>query len=132
MNNKKFWGYIKPVFGLCVFMLIIYGAYTPSQQAEIQKIVCVKFKSGVSDAEKEQHLKEFAQLRREIPQMVAYSAGKTIDIATDTEYDVVHYLTFRTKDDIVVFKNHPKYQQFVKNHEALWEKELMVDANIMK
>jgi uncharacterized protein (DUF1330 family) len=132
MNRKKFIGYMKPVFGLCVFMLIIYGAYTPSQNAEIQKIVCIKFKAGTSAADVERHMNEFAQLRREIPQMVAYSGGKTLSVEGKSDYDAMHYLTFRTKDDITTFQNHPKYQEFVKNNQATWDKELVIDANILK
>jgi uncharacterized protein (DUF1330 family) len=132
MNRKKFIGYMKPVFGLCVFMLIIYGAYTPSQNAEIQKIVCIKFKAGASAADVERHMNEFAQLRREIPQMVAYSGGKTLSVEGKSDYDAMHYLTFRTKDDITTFQNHPKYQEFVKSNQAIWDKELVIDANILK
>ena len=123
---------MKPVFGLCVFMLIIYGAYTPSQNAEIQKIVCIKFKAGASAAYVERHMNEFAQLRREIPQMVAYSGGKTLSVEGKSDYDAMHYLTFRTKDDITTFQNHPKYQEFVKSNQAIWDKELVIDANILK
>ncbi|MEZ4904503.1 MAG: Dabb family protein [Spirosomataceae bacterium] len=132
MNKKKIIGYFKPIFGLCVFMLIIYGAYTPSQKAEIQKIVCIKFKADASPSAIERHMNDFAQLRREIPQMVAYSGGKTLNVAGETEYDAMHYLTFRTKDDILTFQNHPKYQAFVKENQGLWEKELVIDANIIK
>jgi uncharacterized protein (DUF1330 family) len=132
MDKKKIIGYMKPVFGLCVFMLIIYGAYTPSQNAEIQKIVCIKFKAGTSTTDVERHMNEFAQLRREIPQMVAYSGGKTLSVAGKSDYDAMHYLTFRTKDDITTFQNHPKYQEFVKNNQAVWDKELVIDASILK
>lgn len=132
MDKKKVIGYMKPVFGLCVFMLIIYGAYTPSQNAEIQKIVCIKFKAGTPTTEVERHMNEFAQLRREIPQMVAYSGGKTLSVAGKSDYDAMHYLTFRTKDDITTFQNHPKYKAFVKNNQAIWDKELVVDASILK
>jgi len=132
MNKKKIIGYFKPIFALCIFMLIIYGAYTPSQKAEIQKIVCIKFKANTSEADITRHMNEFAQLRREIPQMVAYSGGKTLDVGDKTEYDAMHYLTFRTKDDILTFQNHPKHQAFVKENQGLWEKELVIDANIIK
>jgi Stress responsive A/B Barrel Domain len=132
MNQKKIIGYIKPVFALCLFMLIIYGAYTPSQKAERQQIVCVKFKANTSAADIERYMQEFAQLRREIPQMVAYSAGKTLAIDGQPEYDVMHYVTFRTGDDISVFQNHPKRQEFVKNNEAIFEKTLVINADIHK
>ncbi len=132
MDKKKIIGYIKPVFGLCVFMLIIYGAYTPSQKAEIQKVVCIKFKPGTSATDVERHMNEFAQLRREIPQMVAYTGGKTLSVTGKPEYDAMHYLTFRTEDDITTFQNHPKYRDFVKSNQDIWEKELVLDANIQK
>ena len=132
MDKKKIIGYFKPIFGLCVFMLIIYGAYTPSQKAEIQKVVCIKFKPGTSATDVERHMNEFAQLRREIPQMVAYTGGKTLSVAGKPEYDAMHYLTFRTEDDITTFQNHPKYRDFVKSNQDIWEKELVLDANIQK
>lgn len=132
MNKKKIIGYFKPIFGLCVFMLIIYGAYTPSQNAEIQKIVCIKFKEGVSATDIDKHMLEFSKLRREIPQMVAYTAGKTLSVRGESEFDAMHYLTFRTEDDIITFQNHPEYKAFVQRNQALWEKELVVDASIQK
>jgi uncharacterized protein (DUF1330 family) len=77
-------------------------------------------------------MNEFAQLRREIHQMVAYSGGKTLSVDGKSDYDAMHYLTFRTKEDITTFQNHPKYQEFVKNNQAIWDKELVIDANILK
>ena len=132
MNQKKIIGYFKPVFAMCLFMLIIYGAYTPSQKAERQQIVCVKFKANTSTSQVERYMHEFAQLRREIPQMVAYSAGKTLAINGQPDYDVMHYVTFRTGDDIAVFQNHPKHQEFIKNNESLFEKTLVINADIQK
>ncbi len=124
---KKVIGYIKPVFVMCAFMLIIYGAYTPSQTAEIQQIVCVKFKKDVSPVQVQQYLKDFAQLRREIPQMVAYSAG---EILNSTDFDVMHYVTFRKKEDISTFMNHPKYKALEAANKDIWEKTLVIDSKI--
>ncbi len=104
---NKVIGYSKPVFLLCLFMLIIYGAYTPSQKIEAQQIVCVKFKAGASEEAKKKYTDEFAKLRREIPEMVNYHAGKTVN---STDYDVMHYISFRKESDIEVFKNHPKFK----------------------
>jgi len=132
MNTKKIIGYTKPVFAMCLFMLIIYGAYTPSQKAERQQIVCVKFKANTSSSEMERYMKEYAQLRREIPQVVAYSAGKTLAINGTPDYDVMHYVTFRTGDDIMIFQNHPKHQEFLKNNESICEKTLVINADIQK
>ncbi len=124
---KKVIGYSKPVFMMCAFMLIIYGAYTPSQTAEIQQIVCVKFKKDIPKADIQKHLKEFAQLRNEIPQMVGYSAGQTFD---SPDFDVMHHVTFRKKEDVEVFMNHPKYKAFEVANKGLWEKTLVIDSKI--
>lgn len=132
MNKKKIIGYTKPVFALCLFMLIIYGAYTPSQKAERQQIVCVKFKANTSASEIERYMQEFAQLRSAIPQMVAYSAGKTLAINGKPDYDVMHYVTFRTGEDIETFQNHPKHQAFLKSNEAIFEKTLVINSDIQR
>ena len=121
--------YAKPVFGLCLFMMLIYGAYTPSQKAEVQEIICIKFKKDASPADIQKHKVAFEQLKHEIPQIVAYSAGKTLE---SNDYDVMHYVSFRTADGIATFNNHPKHKQFVADHEKNWEKVLVINANIEK
>ncbi len=121
--------YAKPVFGLCCFMMLIYGAYTPSQKAEVQEIICVKFKKDASLSDIQKHMVAFAQLRRDIPQIAAYSAGKTLE---SKDYDVMHYVSFRTEDGIEIFNNHPKHKQFVADNEKIWDKVLVINADIEK
>ncbi len=115
----------------CLFGLIIYGAYSPARRATKQQIVCVKFKNGVQSQAIEKHMHEFAGLKREIKQIVGYTAGKTILTTTNgTDYDVMHYLTFQSNDDIKAFERSAAYQQFVADNRGSWEKTLIVNADI--
>lgn len=115
----------------CAFGLLIYGAYSPARKAQKQQIVCVKFKNGVQSQAVEKHMHGFAGLKHEIKQIVGYSAGKTIlTTANGTDYDVMHYLTFQSADDIKAFERSVAYRQFVTDNQSSWAKTLIVNADI--
>ena len=115
----------------CAFGLLIYGAYSPARKAQKQQIVCIKFKNGVQNQAVEKHMHEFAALKHEIKQIVGYTAGKTILTSTnDTDFDVMHYLTFQSADDIKAFEHSTAYRQFVTNNQSSWAKTLIVNADI--
>ncbi|WP_420149943.1 Dabb family protein [Spirosoma sp.] len=129
--NAKSKGYTLIIVLMCAFALIIYGAYSPARKAQKQQIVCVKFKNGVENKAVEQHMSDFAALKHEIPQIVGYTSGKTIrPNQAVSDYDVMHYLTFQSEDDIKVFENTPAYKEFVAQHKGIWEKTLIVNADI--
>ena len=151
--NPKSKGYMLIVVLLCAFALTIYGAYSPARKAQKQQIVCVKFKKGVENAAVEQHIKikrpapkrpvfvenaaveqhmnGFAALKHEIPQVVGYTSGKTIlPNQAVAEYDVMHYLTFQSEADIKIFETSAAYKQFVSQNEGVWDKTLVVNADI--
>lgn len=129
--NAKSKGYTLIVVLLCAFALTIYGAYSPARKAQKQQIVCVKFKNGVESAAVEQHMNGFASLKHEIPQVVGYTSGKTIlPNQAVADYDVVHYLTFQSEADIKLFEKSAAYKQFVSENEGIWEKTLIVNADI--
>lgn len=115
----------------CAFGLLIYGAYSPARKAQKQQIVCIKFKDGIQNQAVEKHMHEFAALKHEIKQIVGYTAGKTILTSTNhAQYDVVHYLTFQSNDDIKAFEQSAAYRQFVADNQGSWDKTLIVNANI--
>jgi hypothetical protein len=131
-RNKTI-GYLIPVFALCVFMLVIYGAYVPHKPAEIQRVVCIKFKPGTSADAVEKHMRDFATLKNNVKDVVAYSAGKVEKSKADGEqFDVVHYLTFRTKESADEYVTDTDRQEFVKANEANWDKVLELNSNIQK
>ena len=129
--NTKSKGYTLIVLLLCAFALTIYGAYSPARKAQKQQIVCIKFKKGLENKALEQHMLGFAALKYEIPQIVGYSAGQTISPNQGAaDFDVVHYLTFQSEDDIKLFEQSAAYKQFVRQNQAGWDKTLIVNANI--
>lgn len=131
--KNKTLGYLVPVFILAIFMLIIYGAYTPHQAAGVQRIVCIKFKANTPTAEIDKHMREFANLRRQIPAIVGYTGGKVLANANTTEdFDVIHYLTFRNEEGIAEYNSHPKHSDFVKENSPYWDKVLELNSAIDK
>ena len=129
--NAKSKGYTLIVVLLCAFALTIYGAYSPARKAQKQQIVCIKFKSGVENGAVERHMNGFAALKHEIPQVIGYTSGKTIlPNGAVSDYDVVHYLTFQNEADIKTFEQSAAYKQFVAENKGVWEKTLIVNADI--
>lgn len=129
--NAKSRGYALVVVLMCAFALTIYGAYSPARKAQKQQIVCIKFKKGVESQAVEQHMNSFAALKHEIPQIVNYTSGKTIlPNQAVSDYDVVHYLTFQSEADIKTFEKSEAYKQFVAENQGIWEKSLIVNADI--
>lgn len=129
--NRKSLGYSLIILMFGIFGLIIYGAYSPARRAQKQRIVCIKFKEGIKNEAVEQHMREFALLKHEIPQIISYTSGKTFSEGnSSSEYDVVHYLTFQSEVDIETYNQHEKHRRFVKNNEAKWEKVFVVNSEI--
>lgn len=118
-------------FGMFAFLMVAYGsAYTPPK-AQKQRIVCFKFKKGTSEEKIKQHMADFQDLKRELPEIAGYSAGKTFsEENTKAEYDVMHYLTFRTDADVDKFRESSQYKSFEKENGANWEKTLVINSDI--
>jgi len=131
-KNKTI-GYLIPIFALSVFMLVIYGAYVPHKAAETQRVVCVKFKSGTTPEDIEKHMRDFASMKNNVTDVVAYSAGRVQKTdAADSQFDVIHYLTFRTNEAALKYAANADRKAFVKSNESNWEKVLELNSNIEK
>lgn len=131
-KNKTI-GYLIPVFALCVFMLVIYGAYVPHKPAEIQRVVCIKFKPGTTSEDVEKHMRDFASMKNTVKDVVAYSAGHVQKSgAGENQFDVIHYLTFRTKEGALQYASNADHKAFVQANEGKWENVLEMNSNIEK
>ncbi|WP_128543667.1 Dabb family protein [Larkinella soli] len=130
--QRKSMGYGLIILLLSIFGLIIYGAYSPARKAQKQQIVCFKFKNGTKTEAVERHMHDFAALKHEISQIISYTSGKTIPgVGKESpEYDVMHYITFQSKEDIETFLKHEKYRAFVKNNGGNWEKVFVINSEI--
>jgi hypothetical protein len=132
-TRNKTLGYLVPIFALCVFMLVIYGAYVPHKPAEIQRVVCIKFKAGTTPQEVEKHLRDFATMKKAVKDVVAYSAGHVQKADNNGEqFDVIHYLTFRTKEAAQEYTLNADRVAFVKANEGHWDNVLEMNSNIEK
>jgi hypothetical protein len=131
--RNKTLGYLLPIFALCVFMLIIYGAYVPHKPAEIQRVVCIKFKPGTTPEDIEKHMRDFASMKNAVNDVVAYSAGHVQKSgAGENQFDVIHYLTFRTKEGALQYAANADHKAFVQANVGKWENVLEMNSNIEK
>ena len=132
-QKKSLMGYMMPAMalGIFAFLMVAYGsAYTPPK-AQKQRIVCFKFKAGTSVDAIKRHMAGFQDLKRELPEIAGYSAGATFNESdSKAEYDVMHYLTFRTDAEVEKFRQSAEYQSFAKANEANWDKVLVINSEI--
>lgn len=96
----------------------------------IQRIICFKFKTTASTQAREQHMREFAQLKDSIPHILSYRAGDTVaaDLTEKGDYDVMHYCTYRNEAEVKRYSVHPAHQRFIQRNQANWEKVLVINS----
>lgn len=133
VKNNPLMKYIMPAIalGFFTFLMVAYGsAYTPPK-AQKQRVICYKFKQGTPETTIKKHIESFQDLKRAMPEIAGYSAGRTVsEEGQSNEYDVMHYLTFRTDEEIEKFRQSNEYQSFVKANESNWEKVLVINSEI--
>ena len=101
-------------------------------EANIQRIVCFKFKAGTTSEAIQQHMRGFANLKDSISYILSYQAGVTVngDLTEKPEYDVMHYCTYRNEEEIKLYSVHPVHQRFIKQNKAIWEKVLVINSKV--
>lgn len=95
-----------------------------------QRVVCFRFKPGTTEEQIQAHMNEFRSLGELMKEILGYQSGRTIPNENNQPpaYDSLHYLTFRNKEDITLYSNHPAHQQFITNHRDIWEDVLSLNA----
>lgn len=101
-------------------------------EANIQRIVCFKFKPGTSPEDIEKHMRGFAGLKDSISYILSYNAGPTVlaDLGEKPEYDVMHYTTYRNEEEIKQYAVHPMHKRFIENNKAIWDKVLVINSKL--
>lgn len=101
---------------------------------QFQRIVCFKFKAGISPEAKAKHVADFAAFVKAMPQVLSYRAGKTVkgESKADPEYDIMHYLTFEKEADILQYDVNPAHKKFVEANKISWDKVIAVNGAIEK
>ena len=101
-------------------------------EANIQRIVCFKFKPGTTPEAIEQHMRGFAGLKDSISYILSYHAWPTVlgDLTEQPEYDVMHYTTYRNEEEIKRYSVHPVHQRFIAQNKAIWDKVLVINSRV--
>jgi hypothetical protein len=101
-------------------------------EANIQRIVCFKFKAGTTPEAIAQHMRGFAGLKDSISYILSYQAGPTVkaDLNDKGEYDVMHYCTYRSEEEIKLYAVHPVHKRFIERNKAIWEKVLVINSQV--
>jgi hypothetical protein len=98
----------------------------------IQRIVCFKFKEGTSEEAIEQHMADFAAMKGAIEQIKEYRGGRTRpgDHNQPPDYDSMHYLVYDSMEDIEIYIPHEAHQHFIARNREIWERVLVLNAEI--
>ena len=107
-------------------------ADTITSDSLIQRIVCFKFKANASADAIQQHMRGFQNLKDSISYILSYSAGPTVkaDLSENSEYDVMHYTTYRNEEEIRLYAVHPVHLRFIEQNKAIWEKVLVINSRV--
>jgi len=107
-------------------------AFIKHRQSNMFKhIVCFKFKPGVSEADRQKHIRYFAALKDSIPEIVAYEGGEAEKVSYEStaDYDYVHIVTMKSKEDSEKYFHHPAHQRFIEANKASWTNVFVINTN---
>lgn len=96
----------------------------------IQRIVCFQFNAQATQADKLQHMQDFAAMQPAIPQILAYRGGFTCpgDYNRPPDFDTMHYLTFASMADVDIYFHHEAHQRFIERNKAAWANVLVLNS----
>lgn len=122
------------VFAVAVMAMSFSFLKDDKAKPHFQRIVCFKFKAGVSAEKKAKHAADFAAFVKVVPQVLSYRAGKTVkgESKTEPEYDIMHYVTFEKEADIIQYDVNPAHKKFIDANKESWDKVIVVNAAIEK
>lgn len=97
----------------------------------VQRVVCFKFKSAITEQEINQHMQSFANLKNEISCILSYHGGRTLlDKEKEPDFDSMHYITFNNEDDVALYSNHPATLQFIQENKNGWESVFVLNGTV--
>ena len=132
MKNNLF-KYLIPAicFGVFLGTMFVWSVAFGPAPVKKQMVLCYKFNENTPNRVIENHITEFSSLKKANKEIVNYTAGYTRPVGNEKpKFDVMHYLTFKTDEDIAKFKQSQSYLNFVKKHKSDWKTEFVVNADI--
>jgi len=97
-----------------------------------QRVVCFKYKPETSQEEINSHLERFRKLPEIVPGIASYRGGLCVpNVNGDVPaYSSMHYLTFKSLEDMALYFNHPEHQKFGKFGGSISEKIFVINSEI--
>ena len=125
MKNKYALFLVIAIVGVTSFAFI-----SPKKDKMFKHIVCFKFKPGTSEEAKQKHIHYFAALKDSIPEVVAYEAGdaQKVSYENTADYDYVHIVTFKSKEDSEKYFHHPAHQRFIQANKDSWSNVFVINT----
>jgi len=98
----------------------------------IQRVVCFKYKRETSQEDIDAHLEGFRKLPEIVPGITSYRGGMCVPNANGElpAYSSMHYLTFKTTEDMCRYFNHPEHQKFGKFGGSISEKIFVINSEV--
>ncbi len=96
----------------------------------INHVVYFKFTQNAAKDEIKKHMDMFEEISKSIPGVVSYWAGETFKVSYENtaDYDTVHCLSYKTKEDLEKYASHPNHKDFIEENKAIWADVLVVNA----
>ena len=106
------------------------GAGTTAAPAKVQHMVCFKFKEGVTEEQKQQHMADFAALKDSIPEVKSYSGAYTFEVSYEktADYDCMHIAGFDSEEGLETYFHHPAHQRFIERNKDAWADVIVVNS----
>jgi len=125
--NKKIIPFFVAVMSLAV---LLFAFVTPKKGKMFKHIVCFKFKAGISAEAKQKHISYFAALKDSIPEIVAYEGGdaQKVTYENTADYDYVHIVTLKSKEDSEKYFHHPAHQRFIQANKESWSNVFVINT----
>ncbi|QEC51462.1 stress responsive alpha/beta barrel protein [Anseongella ginsenosidimutans] len=98
--------------------------------AKVQHMVCFKFKEGVTEEQKQQHMADFAALKDSIPEVKSYSGAYTFEVSYEktADYDCMHIAGFDSEEGLETYFHHPAHQRFIERNKDAWADVIVVNS----
>jgi hypothetical protein len=74
----------------------------------------------------------FRRLKEQVPYIASYSGGRPVakDDGAASQYDSMHYLTFRSQEKVGLYARHKAHQRFIREDKVIWAAVFVLNAVI--
>lgn len=127
---------LKSVLFITIAVISLLSLAFVKQKPEkmFKHIVCFKFKTGITEEARQKHIKYFASLKDSIPEIVSYEGGdaQKVGYENTADYDYVHIVTLKSKEDSEKYFHHPAHQRFIQVNKDSWANVFVINTEIEK